>query len=214
MYIHIPKSLKVKKVVRFTPKELKKFETEIAKSYNDALIRGPIHLSSGNEKQLIKIFKYVDQNDWVFSSWRNHYHALLHGVDQKIIKKFIFDGKSMSIASVKPRFVSSSIVGGTLPIALGVAKSNKLNKKKNNVWCFLGDMTAETGIFNEVYKYSKNFNLKINFVIEDNLLSTNSPTHIVWNKKKYFDHKKYPDVIYYRYNNSYPHHGTGKWVLF
>ena len=61
MYIHIPKSLKVKKVVRFTPKELKNFETEIAKSYNDALIRGPIHLSSGNEKQLIKIFKFLDQ---------------------------------------------------------------------------------------------------------------------------------------------------------
>ena len=75
-------------------------------------------------------------------------------------------------------------------------------------------MTAETGIFHEVYKYSKNFNLKLNFVIEDNLLSTNSPTHIVWNKKKYFDFKKYPDVVYYRYKNSYPHHGTGKWVLF
>ena len=214
MYLKIPHKLKKKKNIKYNPEQLISFESEIADKYNAGKIKGPIHLSHGNEKQLINIFRYIDSNDWVFSNWRNHYHALLHGVDQKIIKRFILDGKSMSIASVKPRFVSSSIVGGTLPIALGVAKSNKLNKKKNTVWCFLGDMTAETGIFNEVYKYSKNFDLKINFVIEDNLLSTNSPTHIVWNKKKYFDYKKFPDVIYYRYKNSYPHHGTGKWVLF
>ena len=75
-------------------------------------------------------------------------------------------------------------------------------------------MTAETGIFHEVYKYSKNFNLNMNFVVEDNLLSTNTPTHKTWNKKNIFNHKKYPDIIYYRYSNHYPHHGTGKWVLF
>ncbi len=214
MYIRIPKSLKVKRIVNYTPQELKNFETKIAKNYNDALIKGPIHLSHGNEKQLIKIFKYIDKNDWVFSSWRNHYHALLHGVNPNLIKKFIFEGKSMSVSSKNPNFFSSSIVTGILPIALGVAKSNTLKKNKRAVWCFVGDMTAETGIFNEVYKYSKNFKLKMNFIVEDNNLSTNTPTHKAWNKSKYFDHKKYPDVIYYRYKNIYPHHGTGKWVLF
>lgn len=215
MIISIPKKFKIKnKKTIYNSNDLINFENEIAQDYNNAKIKGPIHLSKGNEKQLLKIFKYVDKKDWVFSSWRNHYHALLHGVNPKLIKKFIYDGKSMSISSSKPKFISSSIVGGILPIALGVAKINKIKKKNEYVWCFIGDMTAETGTFHEVYKYSKNFNLKIKFVIEDNLLSTNSPTHIVWNKKKYFDHKKYPDVIYYRYNNSYPHHGTGKWVLF
>lgn len=215
MNLKIPHKLKVKKkYINYSEDELVSFETEIAKQYNDGKIRGPIHLSKGNEKQLIKIFRYIDQEDWVFSSWRNHYHALLHGLEPYQIKKFIFDGKSMSISSKKPKFITSSIVGGILPIALGVAKANKIKKKKETVWCFIGDMTAESGIFQEVYKYSKNFNLRLNFVIEDNSLSTNSPTHIVWNKKKFFDHKKYPDIIYYRYNNSYPHHGTGKWVLF
>ena len=75
-------------------------------------------------------------------------------------------------------------------------------------------MTAETGVFHEVYKYSRNFNLNLNFVVEDNMLSTNTPTHLAWNKSKYFNHKRYPDIIYYRYKNKYPHHGTGKWVLF
>lgn len=214
MYIRIPKSLKVKKVVDFSSKELKNFESNIAKNYNDALIKGPIHLSHGNEEQLIKIFQYIGKNDWVFSSWRNHYHALLHGVNPNLIKKFIFDGKSMSVSSKEPKFFSSSIVTGILPIALGVAKSNMIKKSKKTVWCFLGDMTAETGIFHEVYKYSKNFKLNMRFVVEDNLLSTNTPTHKTWNKSKYFDYKKYPDIIYYRYSNYYPHHGTGKWVLF
>ncbi len=215
MYIHIPNNLKLKKKsIKFSSDKLKKFESKIAKDYNNGLIKGPIHLSHGNENQLIKIFKYVDKNDWVFSSWRNHYHALLHGVDQNLIKRFIFDGKSMSISSKNPKFFSSSIVGGILPIALGVAKANKIQKKKHAVWCFIGDMTAETGIFYEVYKYSKNFKLNIKFVIEDNSLSTNTPTHFAWNKNKYFDYKSFPDVIYYRYNNKYPHHGTGKWVLF
>ena len=108
MYIRIPKSLKVKKVVDFSSKELKNFESNIAKNYNDALIKGPIHLSHGNEEQLIKIFQYIGKNDWVFSSWRNHYHALLHGVNPNLIKKFIFDGKSMSVSSKEPKFFSTS----------------------------------------------------------------------------------------------------------
>jgi pyruvate dehydrogenase E1 component alpha subunit len=215
MLIKIPTKFKIKnKKLSIDEKQLISFETNIAKDYNNAKIKGPIHLSKGNEKQLLKIFKYIDKKDWVFSSWRNHYHALLHGVDQKLIKKFIFDGKSMSVSSLKPKFISSSIVGGILPIALGVAKSIKINKKKEAVWCFIGDMTAETGTFHEVYNYSRNFNLNLNFIVEDNSLSTNSPTHVVWNKKKYFDFKKYPNVIYYRYKNAYPHHGTGRWVLF
>ena len=43
--------------------------------------------------------------------------------------------------------------------------------------------------FHEVYKYSRNFNLNLKFIVEDNMLSTNTPTHTVWNKKRYFEHK-------------------------
>ena len=58
-----------------------------------------------------------------------------------------------------------------------------------------------TDKFNAVYKYSKNFGLNLNFIVEDNGLSTNTPTHIAWNKRKGFDYKKYHDVIYYKYKN-------------
>ena len=118
-----------------------------------------------------------------FSTWRNHYHALLKGIPKEWLKKEIIKGRSMGINSIKHKFYSSAIVGGILPIALGVAKSIKLKKQKTKVWVFIGDMTFETGVFHECYKFSKNMKLPIKFVVEDNNMSTNSPTDKVWGKK-------------------------------
>ena len=78
------------------------------------------------------------------------------------------------------------------------------------VWCFIGDMTFETGVFHESYKYAKNFNLPLQFVIEDNNLSVHTPTDIAWNVRQDVP----DDVVYYKYENGYPHHGTGAWVNF
>ena len=89
----------------------------------------------------------------------------------------------MFLVKIK-NFLSSSIVNGTIPIAVGVAIALKKDKKEK-VWCFLGDMAGESGVFYEAYKYSINFDLPITFVIEDNNLSTNSPTNIVWGRKKF-----------------------------
>jgi TPP-dependent pyruvate/acetoin dehydrogenase alpha subunit len=186
------------------------FEKRVKKVYEDGEIKAPIHLSGNNEDQLIKIFKNIDKDDWVFSTWRNHYHALLHGFDPEELFNLIKEGKSMGINSVKHKFYSSSIVGGSIPIALGLAQSIKLKKDTNKVWCFIGDMTFETGVFHECYKFSRNFQLPIEFVVEDNNMSTNSPTDKTWGKKS-----KIPeDVYYYEYERKYPHHGTGTWVLF
>ena len=186
------------------------FEKRVKKVYEAGEIKAPIHLSGNNEDQLIKIFKNIDKDDWVFSTWRNHYHALLHGFDPEELFNLIKEGSSMGINSVERKFYSSSIVGGILPIALGVAQSIKLKKQTNKVWCFIGDMTFETGVFHECYKFSRNFQLPIEFVVEDNNMSTNSPTDKTWGKKS-----KIPDdVHYYEYERKYPHHGTGTWVLF
>ena len=116
----------------------------------------------------------------------------------------------MSICYKFPKFYSSSIVGGTLSIALGVAFANKIKKRKENVWVFVGDMTYETGAFHECHKYAMQNNLKIYFVVEDNNMSTNTPTSAVWKNKT----KKLKNVIKYKYKRKYPHHGTGSWVLF
>lgn len=211
--IYYFKKLKKTRNILITEDQMRSFEKEIADDYEKAKIKGPIHLTNGNEKILIEIFSYIHRNDWVFSSWRNHYHALLHGVSKNKIKEFIYSGKSMSVSSNKPKFIASSIVGGVISIALGTALALKKKKSKQRVFCFVGDMTAETGTFYEAYKYSQQKKLPLIFVIEDNNLSTNTPTDKVWGRKK-INLNYFKNVIWYKYKNSYPHHGTGKWVLF
>ena len=115
-------------IKKLTKNDLLNFETKISKLYEDKKIKGPIHLSGNNENQLIKIFKKIKKNDWVFSGWRNHYHALLKGCSAKDVERQIIAGKSMTLNSYKNKFFTSSIVGGVLPIALGVAFSIKKKK--------------------------------------------------------------------------------------
>ena len=124
-------------------KDLLKFEEKIKIIYESGKIKAPIHLSGNNEEPLIKIFKKIKKNDWVLSTWRNHYHALLKGIPEKWLEKEIVNGRSMGINNLKYKFYSSAIVGGIIPIALGIAKGLKLKKKKNIVWAFIGDMTFE-----------------------------------------------------------------------
>jgi TPP-dependent pyruvate/acetoin dehydrogenase alpha subunit len=190
--------------------ELIHFENKIVESWETGKIRGPVHLSGGNEKHLIEIFKRISENDWVFSTWRSHYHALLKGVSPDWLESEILDGRSISIINREKKFYSSAIVGGIIPIATGVAMSNKRGNKNDIVWCFIGDMTFETGTFMENYKYIKNFELPVRFVVEDNGVSTNTPTIETWGKKLEVPN----DVVYYEYEKQWPHYGTGKWVVF
>jgi len=207
----IPVQLQKHRKLKYTEKDLITFEEEVKVHYENGKIKAPVHLSKGNEKQVLEIFQYVHCDDWVFSSWRNHYHALLHGVNRNELLMEIINGNSMSTNSIQPKFYSSSIVGGIIPIALGVAIALKMKKSQSKAWCFIGDMTFETGIFYEAYKYAKNFQLPLQFVVEDNNLSTNTPTDETWGGVK----REVPDdVIYYSYEREYPHHGTGNWVLF
>ncbi len=195
--------------------QLIKFEEEIADLFNNAKIKAPIHLHSNNEKNLIKIFKKIKKNDWVFCSWRSHYHCLLKGVPISKLKKEILNGKSISLCFPKYKIYSSAIVGGTLPIAVGMALSYKKKKKKNKVYCFIGDMTSETGIAHECIKYSINKKLPIKFIIEDNEKSVCTDTRKVWSQKK-LSFEKYSSkyVYYYKYHLKFPHAGAGKRVQF
>ena len=210
MKIQIPKSLEKVRKVNVTAQELIDFELKIKENYEKGKIRGPVHLAKNNEKELIEIFKYIDKKDWVFVPWRNHYHAILHGVDKNKLFENVMKGNSMHTNNIDPNFYASSIVGGIIPLALGVAMGVKRLKQNKKVWCFIGDMTRETGTFHEAYKYAKNFKLPINWVIEDNGLSVHTPTELAWGQPSEVPE----DVIYYKYEMVYPHHGTGKWVNF
>lgn len=190
--------------------ELINFENKVVDHWNDAKIRGPVHLTDGNEEQLIDIFKRIKTSDWVFSTWRSHYHALLKGISPDWIEKEILNGKSITICNVDEKFYSSAIVGGTLSIALGVAQGIKKNNGTDKVFCFIGDMSFESGMFYEVHKYARNFDLPLYFIVEDNGVSTYTPTDATWNKKRDIP----SDVIHYNYKSKYPHYGTGKWIAF
>ena len=63
----------------WTATKLIAFEKEIADIYLMGKIHAPIHLSGGNEEQLLRIFKEIKTDDWCFATYRSHYHALLKG---------------------------------------------------------------------------------------------------------------------------------------
>ncbi len=195
--------------------DLIKFENDIATVFNSGKIRAPVHLYSGNEEVLIKFFKKIKKNDWVFCSWRSHYQCLLKGVPPKRLKKEILEGKSISLCFPEYRIYSSAIVGGALPIAVGMAVSLKRKKSRNKVYCFMGEMTSETGIAHETIKYSRNKKLPIHFIVEDNRKSVCTDTRKTWSQGK-LTYEKSSDkyVTYYKYNLKYPHAGAGKRVQF
>ena len=91
-------------------------------------------------------------------------HVLVKGVPKKLLKKEILSGKSISLCFPKYKVYSSAIVGGSLPVGVGVALSLKKKKIKEKVFCFIGDMTSEIGIAHEAIKLSINKNLPIHFI--------------------------------------------------
>lgn len=190
-------------------KDLIKFEDEIVDLFNNGKIKSPVHLSGGNEEDLIEIFKQVKKDDWVFSTHRNHYHALLKSNNPTWLKRKILNGKSMHISSNRYKIMSGSIVGGMLPIALGKALAIKRLKGKEQVWCFIGEMAFTMGIAKEVISYAEYNDLPITFVMEDNKISCYTPTHKAWGMKE-----EVPKTIHYEYTRKYPHHGTGKFINF
>jgi pyruvate dehydrogenase E1 component alpha subunit len=202
--------------VKLTPADLIAFEEDIAACFNNKMIRAPVHLYFGCEEQMIDVFRHrVDPDDWVLCSWRSHYQCLLKGVPPEEVKASILEGKSISLCFPRQRIVSSAIVGGVLPIAVGIALGIQATGGKNKVVCFLGEMTSETGIAHECIKYSLLHRLPILWVVEDNEQSVCTPTRDVWNTDVLTYEKDRPDnVIYYRYKSKWPHAGSGVRINF
>jgi len=189
--------------------DLIEFEEEIKRLFLDKRIRSPVHLAVGSEDPLMEIFRKVRKDDWVFSTHRSHYHALLKGIDRKWVKNEILENRSIHIYNKEHRFFTSAIMGGILPIAVGVAMALKRKKSRSRVWAFVGDMTAEMGMFHECTKYAARHGLRIVFVVEDNGLSVNTPTQEVWGRSR-----SGPKIMRYKYKRVYPHQGVGTWVIF
>ncbi len=202
-------------ITNLTKQDLIDFETEIADLFNKAQIRAPVHLYSGNEEEMLGIFQNVREDDWVMCSWRSHYQCLLKGVPRDEVKQEILAGRSISLCFPKYRVVSSAIVGGIVPIAVGVALAIRRTGGTNKVWCFMGDMTSETGTAYESIKYSTNHDLPIHFIVEDNAKSVCTDTRQAWNQPVLtHENTKHPKMSFYKYQTRYPHAGAGVRVQF
>jgi TPP-dependent pyruvate/acetoin dehydrogenase alpha subunit len=198
-----------------TVEQLIAFEDRVAALFNDAQIRSPVHLYSGNEAEMIEVFRDVQPQDWLFCSWRSHYQCLLKGVPEERVLAEIMAGRSISLCFPEHRIYSSAIVGGVLPIALGTAMALARSGERARVHCFMGEMTAETGIAHETIKYARNQRLPIRFVVEDNGRSVCTDTREAWGQQALsFDGVRDGLVHHYRYANRYPHAGAGRRVQF
>ncbi len=200
---------------RLGKQDLIDFESEMAALFNAGRIHAPVHLSRGNEDALITLFEKVEDPDWVCCSWRSHYHCLLKGVPREALRAEILAGHSIALCFPEFRVISSAIVGGMVPIATGLALASERAGRPFKVWCFIGDMTAETGIAHECIKYAANWDLPIRFVVEDNGKSVCTDTRQVWGTPRLtYENADHPKVDYYRYDSPYPHAGAGVRVQF
>lgn len=193
-----------------TVESLIAFRQRVIDAFRDKQIRSPVHFPGGNEKQLLSTFEGVTPIDYVCSNWRSMYHALLKGIPEEELFRQILCGRSMFIHSAEHRFLSSSIVGGMLPTAVGLGMAIKRKGGSERVYCFVGDMTATTGLFYEATHYAIGHNLPIQFVIEDNGVSTNANTKETWLGTPF----RQSFIDSYKYKRDMPHVGLAEKVSF
>lgn len=191
-----------------TKEELIRFESHVAQLWEDGELPFLIHLSSGNEDQLIQIFYDLHKRgDWVFSSHRNHYHALLAGVPANKVLDAIKSGNSMFVFDSANNFYSSAILAGTACIAAGVAYSLKESGSTSKVLCFLGDGAEEEGHFYEAVMMVESHELPCTFIIEDNNRSVD--TTLKERSPREFRLSWPRCVRRYSYASGFPHAGNG-----
>lgn len=198
--------------VTLSVNDLELFEAAVAQEFADRKIPYPVHLSGGSERQLISIFQErVEPQDWVLCTWRSHLHCLLKGVPPERVLAAIRNGRSIALCFPERRVLSSGIVGGTAPIAVGLAMGVRRKGADRKVVCFVGDMAWETGQVQEAVKYSINHKLPVLWIVEDNGLSCCTETKRVWGGHTHVCGRS---AIRYEYSNKYPHCGIGKHVQF
>lgn len=202
-----------------TKESLIAFESRIKEHWEAGELPHLLHLCGGNEDQLIEIFKEVEPGDWVFSSHRNHYHALLSGMNPDRLEHLIRKGNSMFVfgsnddqrSNMPVNFLTSSILAGTCCIAAGVAHRIKnewreASSRMPHVWCFLGDGAEDEGHFYEAVRFVDGHQLPCTFIIEDNDRSVDT------NRADRRGHSQmiWPECVQkYHYKPVYPHAGSG-----
>ena len=155
-------------------------------SSKPALVRGPLHLSTGQEAVAAGVCHNLERADLLTSTHRGHGHSLAKGADATRMMCELFGratgynkgkGGSMHIADFSVGMLGANgVVAAGIPIATGAAHALKIRKQANVVACFFGDGAINRGPFLEGLNWAQVYQLPILFVCEDNRISATTPT--------------------------------------
>jgi TPP-dependent pyruvate/acetoin dehydrogenase alpha subunit len=152
----------------------------------NALVRGPLHLSTGQEAVAAGVCHHLVPADLLTSTHRGHGHTLAKGADVGRMMAELFGrasgtnggkGGSMHIADFSVGMLGANgVVAAGLPIAVGAAQALKLQRRDAVVACFFGDGAINRGPFLESLNWAKVYGLPVLFVCEDNRWSATTRT--------------------------------------
>jgi len=154
------------------------FEEKAENLYAMGKIHGTMHLSIGMEASAVGSIMALDEKDVILSTHRGHGHCIAKGADMnRMMAEFMGKsngycrgrGGSMHIADIEGgNLGANGVVGGGLPMAVGVGLGLKMEKKNRIHLCFFGDGAASSGAFHEALNMASIYNLPIVFVCENN----------------------------------------------
>jgi pyruvate dehydrogenase E1 component alpha subunit len=157
---------------------IRRFEEKAAELYGGGKIRGFLHLCIGEEAVSVGAMAALGPEDNVVSTYREHGHALARGVPPGPIMAELFGklngvskgrGGSMHLFDVGRRFYGgNAIVGGHLPIAVGLALADKLQGRPGVTACLFGDGAVAEGEFHEALNLAALWRLPVVFLCENN----------------------------------------------
>lgn len=143
-----------------------------------AKVRGPLHLSTGQEAVAAGVCAHLAADDYLTSTHRGHGHTLAKGADLARMMAELFGkasgfnggkGGSMHIADFSVGMLGANgVVAAGMPIAVGAAHAQKLQRRPGLTACFFGDGAINRGPFLESLNWAKVFGLPVLFVCEDN----------------------------------------------
>jgi len=157
---------------------VRRFEEAAEQSYIRGLIHGTMHLSIGQEASAVGAVAALRPDDYILSTHRGHGHCIAKGADPRFMFAEFFGkdtgycrgrGGSMHIADVAGgNLGANGIVGGGLPIAVGVGLSAKMRRSGQVCMVFFGDGASNEGAFHEALNLAAIWKLPVVFVCENN----------------------------------------------
>lgn len=157
---------------------IRHFEEKCAELYTAEKIRGFLHLYIGEEANAVGVMQALGRDDAIVATYREHGHALARGIDPGAIMAEMYGkasgssrgrGGSMHICDAAHRFYGGfAIVGGGLPLAVGLALADKMQNRRRVTCCFFGEGAAAEGEFHESLNLAALWRLPVMFVCENN----------------------------------------------